>query len=116
MSKRKKKNTARPVPPGSSTAKAITILKRIIRRLGRGQQVPFLVAAVEPARHPKTGEVRAVPAILSLRLDDPEVSFLVKATLEHLVEVGALSTKPKDEDTQGPEKKLDVSAPAPDQD
>jgi len=115
MGKRRKRTRSRaPAMDPQERAtnqRAIGMLKRITRRLGRGQQMPFLVVSVEPGRHPTTGEVRALPAILSTRMEQKKSAFLIQALFSHLAEIGAVKPNPGPQEA---EKASGVVQGAPD--
>lgn len=57
--------------------------------MARAQHVPFLVATLEPIQD-QSGHLRAVPAVASLRLDDPNSKILIEALMRHLHDAGAM--------------------------
>jgi hypothetical protein len=88
----------------------VGVLKRLLRRVSSGMQVPFLVVTLEPRNVPGMSEPVADPVITSLGLSDPRCAHLRKKLLEHLVEAGVLQAqeKPPEEEKAPEEDGLEV--------
>lgn len=79
---------------------ALGVLKRLLRRIVKGQQVPFLILTVEPRVEDGEGVV-AAPVVVSRGVEDPQCAYMVKALFGHLQDIGAVSDEPPgDEDAE----------------
>ena len=83
------------------------VLKRLQRRLLAGQNIPFLIATIEPLRVPGQPEPVANPVIASLGLMDPRVKHLRIKLIDHLVEAGLLKAQEKPEEASELEDNLE---------
>lgn len=70
---------------------AVAALKRTLRRLQKGQHIPFLVATIEPKQADR--DLVAVPVVMSQGIEAKQNRFILSAIMQHLTEIGALAQR-----------------------